>query len=155
MILTDTFIFERFCALELRSVFISLLLGAVLSIGVPLEPFLSWSNRLQPWLEFLGIDVSMTPITYDMTMGNGFEKKKIDLIVKMANGDQHVINVSRLNLYKVKLPVLLLLELYEYGVDAPELRGFVCHSLSFDLGEKVQSSHLTADSEAIMHWRCP
>ena len=131
-----------------RLIFIICLLISVLSIGFPI------SNPLSDFvfipLRILGIDVSMTPITTDMSMmsdANNVPIYRTDLRIKVFSKDGGLIDLktSDLNLYLHKLPIILYYEILGQGGDMPEGRVFLCRSFEKLLNKKISSFLIWTD----------
>ena len=133
-----------------RLIFIICLLLSVLSIGFPI------SNPLSDFvfvpLRILGIDVSMTPITSDMSMMSDSEdvpiyKTNLGLRIFLKNGKVRDVYPRELDLYYHKLPIILYYEILGYGGDMPEGRAYLCHSLTTFTDDKVSSFFLWTEKE--------
>jgi hypothetical protein len=120
----------------------------VLSIGLP------FSNPLSDFvfvpLRIFGIDVSMTPLTVDMSMMSDAKNVPIyrtDLRIKVFSKDGGLIDLkpSDLNLYLHKLPIILYYEILGQGGDMPEGRVFLCRSFEKLLNKKISSFLIWTD----------
>lgn len=123
----------------MRVFLIPLLLISVLSIGIPVET--SFGDFSYTFLRKFGIDVSMTPITFDMSMmsdekGNLVYEKLFKAKVVMTNGENLIIDADKLDFYRQKVPLNLYYEILGYGGVIPEGRIFLCHSFQ-DLTDKT------------------
>lgn len=123
----------------MRVFLIPFLLLSVLSIGLPVETTLGeFSYHL---LRRFGLDVSMTPITYDMSMmsdekGNLVYEKFFKVKLIMTNGETEIIETEKLHFYLQKVPLNLYYEvLGQHGV-LPEAKTFLCHSFQ-DMTDKT------------------
>lgn len=116
----------------IRFYFISVLLISVLSVGVPFEnPFTDFSYS---FLRRFGIDVSMTPITFDMSMmtddkGNLVYQKGFDIVIFSENLPPETISIEELDFYRHKVPINLYFEIIGYGGILPEGKRFLCLGL--------------------------
>lgn len=129
-----------------RFFFILLILIGVLSIGFPVKNPLSDIVFIP--FRILGIDVSMTPITADMSMmsdSEGSSIYKIDFGIKLqfVNGTEKYLDPNDLDLYLHKLPTILYFEILGYGADMPEGRKFLCNSFGILAKNTVQSFIIT------------
>ncbi len=116
------------------------MLLSVLSIGIPIPNPLS--NVVYEPLRLLGIDVSMTPITTDMSMMTDAKniplyKKKVHLRLHLDDGTFVDVLPNDLHLYLHKIPIILLYEILGFGGDMPEGRVFLCRSLQRLVDKKI------------------
>ena len=133
-----------------RLIFIICLLISVLSIGFPI------SNPLSDFvfipLRILGIDVSMTPITTDMSMMSDANnvplyKTNLGLTIILKNGTVRDISPRELDLYDHKIPIILYYEILGYGGDMPEGRAYLCKSFTALTENMVSGFFLWTKSE--------
>ncbi len=115
----------------MRVVLIPLLLISVLSIGFPVETTLG--DISYSMLRRIGIDVSMTPITSDMSMmsdekGNMIYEKHFKVKLVMNDDTSVVIDSDKLHFYRQKVPLNLYYEILGFGGVIPEAKVFLCHS---------------------------
>lgn len=120
----------------LRLIFISFLLVSVFSIGFPVDNPIS--NFTYVVLRRFGLDVAMTPITYDMSIMTDDENEVIyqnplDIVVVTRSDERMILN--DLDFYRHKIPLILYFEILGYGGSLPEGKVFLCRSL----GEVVKS----------------
>lgn len=115
----------------LRFYFLSFVLFLVVTIGIPVDnPVTQFSYRL---MRRLGIDVSMTPITFDMSMmtdekGKLVYEKAFDLMI-FSNGESpRVVETRDLDFYRHKVPINLYYEILGYGGIMPEGKTFMCRA---------------------------
>lgn len=123
-----------------RIILINLLLLSVLSIGFPIPNPLS-ELTFAP-LRFMGIDVSMTPITTDMSMmtdakNTPLYKKKVHLRLHFDDGTFVDVLPKDLHLYLHKIPIILFYEILGFGGDMPEGRVFLCRSFQRLVDKKI------------------
>ena len=134
----------------LRFSFISLLLICVLSIGIPKDnPVTDFSYGL---LRRVGLDVSMTPITFDMSMmtdskGQLVYEKAFDVVIDDGSEIFQVIQVGDLNFYRHKVPLNLFFEILGYGGILPEGKEFLCRSLNEFSERRLTGFTLVAQSK--------
>lgn len=100
-----------------RLIILTFLLICVLLVGLGKGPLRPLSSSIQQQLEPWGIDVSMTPITADMTMmrdsTNSLNLYQTAPKIIVINKDSSLFSISpqELELYQFKLPLILYLEL--------------------------------------------
>jgi hypothetical protein len=134
----------------MRVFLIPLLLILVLSIGFPIDtPVGDFSYTL---LRRFGIDVSMTPITYDMSMmsdekGSLVYEKLFKVKLVMENGENVVIDSDRLHFYRHKVPLNLYYEILGYGGIIPEGRVFLCRSFQSLVDNTVEGFMLDVKAD--------
>ena len=91
-------------------------------------------RRTYQGLQTLGIEVSMTPLTFDMSLmtdgeGKSTYGKSLVLRVRTSQGTELSVDPRRLDFYRHKIPLLLFQEALSYGGQMPEGRSFLCASL--------------------------
>ena len=112
----------------------SFLLFCVLTVGTP-GPFFEKlrESTFDPLMQ-LGIDVSMTPITTDMSMMTDADSEVIytkDVEILVHRGEEIVqIEANEMNLYEHKIPIILHYELVDAGLEMKESRYFLCQRLA-------------------------
>jgi hypothetical protein len=134
----------------LRFSLISLLLICVLSIGIPEDnPLKDFSYS---FLKPVGLDVSMTPITFDMSMmtdhkGQLVYEKVFDVVIDTGSEAPQVIKVKDLHFYRHKVPINLFFEILGYGGILPEGKEFLCRSLSEFSNKRLSGFTLVAQAK--------
>lgn len=122
---------------KLRNCFLAILLSLIFVAAHPVG-FLERLNWvLWPYLNKAGLDISMTPLTFDMiTMYDPGEKLniykyKIEVIYRTHAGDK-IIPLSSLSFYGFKVPAILFVEVYRAGNDTSSF----IHALSYELKKR-------------------
>lgn len=124
----------------MRVILIPLLLVSVLSIGFPVETSLGDFSYM--FLRRFGIDVSLTPITFDMSMmsdekGNLVYEKIFKAKIVMTDNDSVLVDSEKLDFYRQKVPLNLYYEILGYGGIIPEGKSFLCHSFQHMVDKTV------------------
>lgn len=115
----------------LRFYFISLVLLLVITIGIPIDnPVTQFSYGV---MRRFGIDVSMTPITFDMSMmtdekGELVYEKAFDLKLFLKGANPEIVDTKKLDFYRHKVPINLYYEILGYGGIMPEGKTFMCRA---------------------------
>lgn len=117
----------------IRFVFIFILLLSVLSIGLPFDHPL-WAPSYR-FLRFFGLDVSMTPITVDMSMmtdehGQLVYAKDFSLELFLENKNIREVFFQELDFYRHKVPLNLYFEILGNGGSMPEGKTYLCRAFS-------------------------
>lgn len=106
------------------------------------------------------INVGMTPFTTDMTFlseagssPQGYHAE-YDIAVK-ASGKDILISGRQMGFYTLKLPVLLLAEIYPSDASQAGLVRSICRSLRWTVGKDVSSWAITDHGQIIgRRWSC-
>lgn len=90
-------------------------------------------NVLWKGLAQVGMDISMTPLTADMTLMLGKDQKSFyqrKIYFEISDGKTwQELSWDQLRFYEVRVPLLLLLELVEGGVDVKGHVHGICYNL--------------------------
>ncbi len=132
----------------LRLSILSLYLLLVSAIGLTFGPFENTAYQLYNIFSILGTNPSFTPVTVDMSMmtnkeGDNNFSKPLQLIAYQSDESWRVLLPNELDLYRHKIPIILLLEQAADGVDLVEARYALCHQLAIKLGGPLQSFAVT------------
>ena len=117
----------------------------VLVVGLPFGPLEKLSEKAYYTLLPLGLDVSMTPFTYDMSMWSTEESqtysKKIDIIL-FSNHSKTIVDPKDLKFYNHKIPIILYYEMLYYNMDIVENKYALCHEFQKLLDIKITGFQL-------------
>ncbi len=132
----------------LRLSILSLYLCLVSAIGLTFGPFEDTAFQLYNIFSTLGTNPSFTPVTSDMSMmtnekGSNNFAKPLQLIAYQSAESWRVFLPSELDLYRLKIPIILLLEQAAEGIDLKEARYAICHQLAKELGGPLISFAVT------------
>lgn len=124
----------------LRMSILSVYLGLVACIGLTFGPLEPLAYGLYNWFAIVGTNPSFTPITTDMSMmtskaGENNFSKPLVFIAKNGNNQWVEIPPAQMDLYLLRIPIILFLEQAAEGVDLKEARFAICHQLKEKLGE--------------------
>lgn len=114
------------------------ILGLVLSIAIPIGPLVPVEAVVQPALAYAGIDVSNTPLTADMMMmydgryRQSLYKSSLSVWYLRRAGDRVLVPWSELSFYGWRVPAILFIENYYWGLPA---RGEI-HALCRELEKR-------------------
>lgn len=132
----------------------SLILLLVSCIGLTFGPVEPMAYGLYNVFSVLGTNPSFSPITVDMSMMTSIDGENnfvspLHLEAVSENSESLVLRPSDLNLYRLKIPIILLLEQAVDQVDLTEARYAICHQLQNLLGKKLLSFSVKKRSDAI------
>ena len=115
-------------------------------MGLPFGPLEGLSIWIYKRFLPLGMDVSMTPLTYDMSMltTNGFPvyKKTIDITL-FSNNSKTTLHPKKLKLYNHKIPIILYYEMLIYNLDIIETKYAICNQFQRFLDTKITGFKLS------------
>lgn len=114
-------------------------------MGLPFGPLESLSERAYESLLPLGLDVSMTPLTYDMSMlttENSQNYSKKHNLILFSGHLRTTISPGELKLYNHKIPIILYYEMLYYGMDVVENRYALCNQFQTFLKTKITGFQL-------------
>jgi len=120
--------------LKIRTFFLSLLLLLIIISAHPIGILTPIHKEIYPYLNALGIDISMTPITFDMMMMRDAEEKlniyAHDIrLVYQTKTEEKIIAINELSFYRFRIPFILFVEWYRYGVYTEGHIYGICHEL--------------------------
>ena len=124
---------------RLRTVCLSLVLAAVVLAAHPIGALRPLSYTLWEGLAVAGIDVAMTPLTFDMMLmrdtasGLSLYAHDVELHYRTAEGTVE-LPPERLPLYRWRIPVILFFEETWWRADTRGHRHALCHELARQAG---------------------
>jgi hypothetical protein len=110
------------------------LVGLIVLSANPFGPLAPAADRLWPGLAALGIDVAMTPLTFDMMMmydprtRTSLYERKVEVIY-WTEHERRRVPFEALSFYRWRIPAILFAEEYLWGTDTRAHRYALCHEL--------------------------
>lgn len=120
---------------RLQAAILTILLCLIVIAANPFGPLRPLADRVWPVLYALGIDVAMTPLTFDMMMmydpksNTSFYQHLITVVYQTARGDV-TVPLEALSFYRWRIPVILFMEEFFWKADTRAHRYALCHELA-------------------------